>query len=67
MTKDRRFRGISLAQVESVQALEDGSISVLGVSGSGDAVVLTVHRAALDELLSGLDHPKPAPSHEGGQ
>ena len=59
VTKDRRFRGFSLAQVESVQLLEDGSVSVLGVSGSGDAVALTVHPAALDELLAGLEFPLP--------
>ena len=60
MTKDRRFRGFSLAQVESVQFTEDGSVSVLGVSGSGDVVALIVHRSALDDLLAGLEFPLPA-------
>lgn len=61
MTKDRRFRGFTLAQVESVQFIEDGSVSVVGVSGSGDAVALIVLRSALDELLAGLEFPLPAP------
>lgn len=65
MTKDRRFRGFTLAQVETVQMLEDGSVSVLGVSGSGDAVALIVQPAALDELLAGLEFPLPPPRDAG--
>lgn len=59
MTKDRRFMGFSLAQVERVQTLDDGSIVVLGLSGFGDAVRLTVHPSAIDDLLDGLEHPLP--------
>ena len=59
MTKDRRFRGFTLAQVESVQLTEDGSVSVVGLSGTGDAVAMIVLRSALDELLVGLEFPKP--------
>lgn len=60
MTKDRRFRGFYLAQVESVQFTEDGSISVLGISSSGDAVAIVVHQSARDDLLAGLEFPLPA-------
>jgi hypothetical protein len=57
--KDRRFRSFSLAQVESIHFIEDGSVSVLGISGSGDAVAMIVHPSAIDELLAGLEFPLP--------
>lgn len=59
MTKNRRFRSFSLAQLESVQLMANGSLSVVGVSGSGDAVAMIVHPMAIDELLTGLEFPLP--------
>ncbi|KQQ80559.1 hypothetical protein [Aureimonas sp. Leaf324] len=54
MVKDRRFRSVTLARVERVEPHEDGTIAVFGLTGSGDAVALTVQPAAIRDLLIGL-------------
>ncbi len=54
MAKDRRFRSVTLARVERVEPHGDGTIAVFGVTGSGDAVALTVHPQAIRDLLIGL-------------
>ncbi len=54
MMKDRRFRSVTLARVERVEPHDDGTITAFGLSGSGDAVALTVLPAAIRNLLLGL-------------
>ncbi|WP_279480722.1 hypothetical protein [Aureimonas sp. SK2] len=54
MARECRFRGFSLAHVELVEARDDGTIAMIGLSGSGDAVAMIVHPETIDELLSRL-------------
>ncbi|WP_294644875.1 hypothetical protein [uncultured Aureimonas sp.] len=54
MATERRFRGFMLAHVELVEARDDGSVAVIGLSGSGDAVAMVVHPETIDELVSNL-------------
>lgn len=58
MARDRRFRSITLAELELVEARDDGTIVILGESGSGDAVAVTVRPEVLQELIEGLQAPQ---------
>lgn len=54
MVQERRFRGFTLAHVETLEARADGTIAMIGLSGSGDAVAMIVQPEAIDDLVSRL-------------
>ncbi len=59
MARDYRFRGFTLAHVELVEARDDGSLALIGLSGSGDAVAMIVQPETIDELLTRLHAIRP--------
>ncbi len=61
MATERRFRGFMLAHVELVEARDDGSVAVIGLSGSGDAVAMVVQPETIDDLLLRLRIVRPDP------
>ncbi len=65
MATERRFRGFMLAHVELVEARDDGSVAIIGLSGSGDAVAMVVQPEAIDELVSSLCTVRPLAASMG--
>ncbi|WP_279483595.1 hypothetical protein [Aureimonas sp. SK2] len=67
MVQERRFRGFTLAHVETLEARDDGTIAMIGLSGSGDAVAMIVQPEAIDDLVSRLRSIRPSMSSNAGQ
>lgn len=59
MARDYRFRGFTLAHVELVEARDDGTVALIGLSGSGDAVAMIVQPGTIDDLISRLQTVRP--------
>ena len=62
MPRDCRFRGFTLAHVELVEARDDGTLALIGLSGSGDAVAMIVQPGTIDDLISRLHAIRPQPA-----
>ena len=59
MARNCRFRGFTLAHVELVETHDDGTLALIGLSGSGDAVAMIVQPETIDDLLSRLQAIRP--------
>lgn len=67
MVQERRFRGFTLAHVETLEAREDGTIAMIGLSGSGGAVAMIVQPDAIDDLVSRLQSIRSSMRSDAGQ